>query len=196
MGQSRDVPDVPIWRLTLEQYHQMISAGILKEDDPIEFLEGWLVPKMPKTPLHESVIRKLKRQLARLIGEQWELDSQSPVALVSGEPEPDLVIVRYDESGYEDEHPTLDDIALVIEVSHSSLDVDQGPKLRSYARAGFREYWIVNLAESCFEVYTEPSGPARKPKFRQRRDYRAGESVPVRIRGKVVGHVAVSAVLP
>ena len=37
-----------IWRLSVDQYHAMIQAGILTEDDPVELLEGWLVTKMSK----------------------------------------------------------------------------------------------------------------------------------------------------
>src|SRR5688572_21709837 len=39
------ISDVPIYRLTVEQYHAMGRAGILTEDDPVELLEGWLVQK-------------------------------------------------------------------------------------------------------------------------------------------------------
>ena len=51
-GGSSAVPTEPIWRLSVAQYHQMIQAGILTDDDPVELLEGWLVPKMPKNPPH------------------------------------------------------------------------------------------------------------------------------------------------
>ena len=44
------IPDVPIYRLTVAQYHAMAEAGILTEDDPVELLEGWLVQKMTKYP--------------------------------------------------------------------------------------------------------------------------------------------------
>ena len=32
--QAAEIPDVPIWRLSVEQYHQMIEAGILADGDP------------------------------------------------------------------------------------------------------------------------------------------------------------------
>ena len=32
------IPDVPIYRLTVEQYHQMMETGILVEGDPPELL--------------------------------------------------------------------------------------------------------------------------------------------------------------
>jgi len=34
------VPPVPIHRFTVDQYHQMIQTGVLKEDDDVELLEG------------------------------------------------------------------------------------------------------------------------------------------------------------
>jgi hypothetical protein len=43
-------PPEPIARITVEQYHAMIDAGILTEDDPVELLEGYMVPCEP-TPL-------------------------------------------------------------------------------------------------------------------------------------------------
>jgi hypothetical protein len=46
------VPPEPVLRLTVEQYHGMIRAGILVDGDPIELLEGWLVQKMTKYPPH------------------------------------------------------------------------------------------------------------------------------------------------
>ena len=50
LKQSLVIPSEPIWRFTVEQYHQMIHSGILDEDDPVELLAGWIVPKMPKNP--------------------------------------------------------------------------------------------------------------------------------------------------
>ena len=47
------VPPVPVRRFTVDEYHQMIRAGILGEDDDVELLEGWIVPKMPRNPAHE-----------------------------------------------------------------------------------------------------------------------------------------------
>jgi hypothetical protein len=34
------VPTEPIWRLSVDRYHEMIRAGILTDDDPVELLEG------------------------------------------------------------------------------------------------------------------------------------------------------------
>ena len=47
-----EIPDVPVYRLSVEQYHAMARAGILDEDAPVELVEGWLVQKMTKYPPH------------------------------------------------------------------------------------------------------------------------------------------------
>ena len=39
-----EMPPEPVRRFTVPEYHQLIKAGILDEDDNIELLEGWLVP--------------------------------------------------------------------------------------------------------------------------------------------------------
>ena len=57
---------------------------------------------------------------------------------------------------YAVEHPAQ--AYLIIEIAESSLATDRGKKLRLYARCGVPEYWIVNLAERCIEVHTEPQG--------------------------------------
>lgn len=45
---------------------------------------------------------------------------------------------------------------VVIEGADSTFAKDRTYKARIYARAGIREYWIVNLAEHCVEVYRDP----------------------------------------
>jgi Uma2 family endonuclease len=50
---------------------------------------------------------------------------------------------------------------LVVEVSSSRLAFDRRHKASVYARAGIAEYWIVNLAEGCLEVYRQPVAPQR-----------------------------------
>lgn len=47
--------DAPVWRISVENYHAMIDAGILGPDDKVELLEGVLVEKMSKKPPHASI---------------------------------------------------------------------------------------------------------------------------------------------
>jgi Uma2 family endonuclease len=180
------VPSEPIWRLSVEQYHAMIEAGILTDDDPVELLEGWLVFKMPKNPPHRITTRLLRAALEQLIPVGWYVDSQ--------EPEPDVIVVRGDTRDYLDRHPGAADLAIVIEVADTTLQRDRTTKKRSYARAGVGIYWIVNLSEQQIESYTQPI--AATAAYQTSTDYRLQDSIPVLIAGVEVGRIAVESVLP
>ncbi len=182
---------------TIDEYHQMIRAGILVDGEPIELLEGWMIKKMSRGTPHDSAVQALNKRLVRLAPAGWDVRGQSAVTLTTddSEPEPDFAIVRGDESTYRDRHPGPADIGLAVEVSVSSLRVDRVGKGRIYARAGIPVYWIVNVAEKVVEVYTQPTGPTETPAYAQRDDYPVGTAVPVVLDGTAVGTVAVSEVM-
>jgi Uma2 family endonuclease len=150
------IPNDLIWRLSIEQYHAIIQAGILTDDDSVELLEGWLVFKMPKNPPHRATTRLVRTALENILPAGWYVDSQEPITLSNSEPEPDIVVVRGDTRQYLDRHPGAEDIALIIEVSDTTLQRDRTVKKRIYARAGISIYWIVNLVEGLVEVYSQP----------------------------------------
>ncbi len=190
------LPPGPVWRFTVDQYHAMIKAGILTEEDRVELLEGWLIPKMTKNPRHCTATWLARTALERVTPAGWYVDSQDPVTTSESEPEPDTAVIRGNRRDYTDRHPGPADTAMLVEVSDSSLGRDRGLKKRVYARAAVPVYWIVNLPENRIEVYSDPTGPADEPDYRQRRDYLAGEEVPVVIDGREVGQVLVRDLLP
>ena len=61
------------------------------------------------------------------------------------EPEPDIVLCIPPMTRYKDHHPTSQEVLLVVEVAHSSLEYDQQVKLPLYAEAGISEVWIVDV---------------------------------------------------
>ncbi|MCY3023040.1 MAG: Uma2 family endonuclease [Planctomycetota bacterium] len=190
------VPPDLIWRLSVDQYHEMIRNGIIADDDPVELLEGWLVRKMGKNPPHRIATQLLREALQQAVPVGWFVDDQEAVSTGDSEPEPDVSVVRGDRRQYLHGHPQPKDVAIVVEVAESSLDSDETLKKRIYARGKIPAYWLVNLAERRIEVYSEPSAGRREPQYRQRREYAAGESVPVILDGKTVGRIAVRDVLP
>src|SRR5262245_61940767 len=99
------LPPEPVWPLTVQQYHAMIRAGILNEDDPIELLEGHLVQKMPKNPLHSFVTEALREAAAAVLPEGFIVRSQEPVTLPTSEPELDITIARGKRIDYAKRHP-------------------------------------------------------------------------------------------
>ena len=156
---SRDVPSFPIYRLSVDQYHRMIEAGIFNTDERIELIDGWMVPKMSKHPPHCYATRALRIALEGLKIANTYVDSQEPITLSHSEPEPDGKVVRGSFRDYKDRHPVPADVPLVAEASESSLEFDQTYKKRIYAAARIPVYWIINLVDLCVEVYTDPTGP-------------------------------------
>jgi Uma2 family endonuclease len=190
------VPTEVIWRMSVDVYHEMIRSGILTEDDPVELLEGWLVEKMPKHAPHTLATQLTRTALERLVPPGWFVNAQEPVTTPDSEPEPDGLVVRGDRRQYANRHPLPQDVALVIEVSAATLKRDRTLKQRIYARAALPVYWIVNLIDGCIEVYTDPTGPAEQPTYRQRRDYGPADEIPVVLDGREVGRIAVRDILP
>jgi len=189
-------PPFPVHRFTVDEYHQMIQKGILHEDDRLELLDGWIVPKMPRNPPHDATIHKTQKMLLSILPSPWELRIQSAITTNSSEPEPNLVIVPGPAESYLTNHPGPQDIAVVIEVADSSLFHDREEKGRLYAEGRIPVYWIINLVESQIEVYSRPTGPDPNPGYGRREDYRVNELVPLVLAEQEVAQVAVKALLP
>ncbi len=111
----------------------------------------------PIGPRHALAIDLLNRLLPATLGEQAWLRVQNPIVLDdASEPQPDFAVVRHPWSGYPDAHPRPPDILLLIEVADSSLEFDLGAKLELYARAGIREFWVVDLTRNRVLVHRRP----------------------------------------
>ena len=189
-------PEDLIWRLSVGQYHEMIRAGILTADDPVELLAGWLFYKMPKNPPHRIATRLAQDSLQAVVPAGWYVGSQEPITLGDSEPEPDVMVVRGETRQYKDRHPGPEDVALVVEVADTTIERDRGVKRRMYARAGIPVYWIINLVERRLEAYERPLGPAEDADYVDRVDYGLSDNVPVIVEGREVGRVAISDLLP
>ena len=115
-------PPLPVHRFTVDEYHQLIQMGVLDEDDDVELLEGWIVPKMRRTPTHDAVISWImNRRLTPMLPKGWSCRGQSAIVTAESEPEPDIAVVRGSELDYLSRHPGSVDMALVIEVADSTL---------------------------------------------------------------------------
>lgn len=190
------LPNDLILRLSIEQYHAMIQAGILTDDDPVELLEGLLVFKMAKNPPHRLATGLTRTALENILPPGWYVDSQEPITLQNSEPEPDIAVIRGDRRQYPDRHPGAEDIAMIVEISDSTLQRDRTIKKRIYARAGIPFYWIVNLAESQVEVYSQPLVDVEQPDYSQRLNYGRSAFVSVIVAGVEIGEIEVNNLLP
>ncbi|HMS83221.1 MAG TPA: Uma2 family endonuclease [Nitrospira sp.] len=148
-------PAVQIKHWTRREFDRMAEVGIFGPDDHVQLIEGDIVTMTPQNSPHASAIGKTQRVLERLFGTSVWVRVQMPLVVdPDSEPEPDLAVVPGAPEDYRDAHPSS--ALLVIEVSDTTLSLDRHRKRAIYARAGIREYWIVNLADRCVEVYRDP----------------------------------------
>ena len=140
----RHAPPLPPARISVPQYHAMIAAGILGEDDPVELIENQLVQTMPQGSRHAHVQEEIADRLRGVCGPGHHVRSEKPLTLSGSEPEPDAAVVRGDRADFTDRHPGGADCVLVVEVAASSLDLDLR-KADVYAAAGVPAYWLVDL---------------------------------------------------
>jgi Uma2 family endonuclease len=194
--QSEPPPGEQLYRLSVEQYHDMIRQGILGSDDRVELLEGWLVRKMSKNPPHRATTHLTAEALRRIVPAGWYVDTQEPITTDTSEPEPDVSVIRGTTRDYLDRNPGPEHTALIIEVADSSLSRDRGIKRRVYARANVPVYWIIDVKDRRIEVFTAPSGPTERPSYRDAKVYAETESLSVVIDGREVGAISVANILP
>lgn len=145
-------------RITLDEYHRMVAAGVFETDARIELIEGELIEMPPIDPPHASTVDRIMHQLVMRLGERAWVRCQNPVTLrPASEPQPDLVLARREIPEYRDRHPEPADVLLAVEVSGSSLRLDRKIKVPLYARSGVRELWLVNLGDNELVAYRQPS---------------------------------------
>lgn len=148
------LPDLEPRPISVADYHRMIDAGILDEDEKVELLEGVIATMSPQKDPHIHAILTLNELAVTQLGGKYQVRPQVPLTVGDmSEPEPDLAIaVRGPGAARGKAAKAL----LVIEVSgSSSLRRDRVVKARIYARAGIPEYWIVNLDERLVEVHRD-----------------------------------------
>jgi Uma2 family endonuclease len=183
---------LPVRRFTVDEYHRMSEAGVLGEDDRVELLEGWVVPKVPQSPLHAAAIGLVQERLGQALPAGFHIRVQSPLTTADSEPEPDLAVVSGGSARYRDHHPGPGEVLLVVEIADSSLERDRRIKAELYARAGFPVYWLLNLVNSTLELHGLPSSDG----YRRREVLAESEAAPLAIEGREVARLTVAALIP
>jgi Uma2 family endonuclease len=151
------VADVRLW--TVDEYHQILEAGILNDEDSVELLAGKILQMSPQRPPHAATTQCASDYLRSLLKEKATVRVQSPITLPpNSEPEPDIAIVRVDSRHYLNRHPNAADIYLLIEVADRTLRRDCHKKAAAYARAGIADYWILNLNKQQLHIFRQPTG--------------------------------------
>lgn len=142
-------------RWTVEDYHRMIEAGILR-DRNVELLSGEIHQMAPEGPPHTYYGGSLADRFREHLAGQALVREARPVTLADSEPEPDIAIVRGSWEDYRFRHPMGEEILLLVEISETSLTKDLEVKRGIYAAAGIEDYWIFNLRQPQLIVLRNP----------------------------------------
>src|SRR3954447_16908921 len=113
-----------LYRMTVDEYDRI---GEMLDDPRVELIDGHLVRKMPKNPEHSWSTKRVFKGLERLLPAGWTWRTEQPVRIPAyDEPEPDVSIVRGSDDDYMHRKPEHGDVALLVEVSGSTLATDRG----------------------------------------------------------------------
>ena len=193
-------PAMPAWipsrlyRMTVEQYEAMAASGAIPASHRVHLINGYLVEKMTHNPPHTVADIRCGKELDRVIPRGWHVRPGKPIRIPGrdSEPEPDRCVVRGTMDDYDERHPGPEDIVLIVEIADSSLAED-----RDYAIEPLRARGHPGLLDRQRERPPgrglHPGGPAR---IRAAQFFGEGKSVPVMIRGRQVGRIAVKDILP
>ena len=135
----------------------MGEAGIFKPGDRVELLDGEIRTMTPIGGSHMSVTDKLNAYFMPRLAGRYICRVQGSVRINGiSEPEPDFLVLKFNESYYADRLATAADAVLLIEVADSSRNYDLGQKRAAYAKANIVEYWVADLTRSEMIVHRRP----------------------------------------
>lgn len=177
---------------TRAQCESIQDFGVL--DGRYELVEGEVISKRGQTPPHRLAVVLLNVWLTAVFSALF-VQTQATIDVGNAdpnhnEPEPDAAVTAEPNTAYADRHPGPADILLVAEVSDSTLRFDRTVKAALYARAGIREYWIVNIVGRQVLVHRQPA----REGYAEITAYGPDEAISTLVRPHNVARV--SAILP
>jgi Uma2 family endonuclease len=187
------LPSFPPHRMTVDRFIKLVDAGVYTKQDRVFLWHGSLVEKMTTGRPHTIAQLALQALLIALRPVGYHVELEAPLILKDDSlPEPDLAVIRGSLRDYPDRPPTAKNVALIVEVSDSSVAIDSGVKLIDYASEGIPVYWIVNIPRRRIEVYAQPLGTG----YQEKREYGPDDEVPVVLDGRELGRVSAKEILP
>jgi Uma2 family endonuclease len=179
--------------LSVETYDKMVAKGILPASNRFELIEGRIVEKTTKKGPHCSSSERSWRRIHALLPSGWHVRIEKPVRVPGrkSEPEPDISVAHGVPEDYEEVHPGPGEVALVVEISRTSVAKDRR-LARVYAAGEVPFYWIIDVVRRSVEVFSGlDQGEYRSSVILGEED-----SIDLVIDGQVVGQIAVVELLP
>lgn len=149
--------DAEPFRLTVDQYGDLMDQGVFEDGARIELLEGVIVRMNAQTAAHAIVANMLGRRLS----DRLEEIGSTMVALIGptvampprNAPDPDIVVGHVPADG---RFFAVAAVALLVEVSRTTFRKDSKFKRDIYAAAGVPEYWVVDVNKTEVHRFAHP----------------------------------------
>lgn len=144
------------FRFDVDQFLSLCEQGLFDDYAKSELIDGEIVVMNAQHSRHARVKTRLAVRLSNALAalsSPFEPQSEVSVRISAGSlPEPDIALTTYRGDGV----VPVETVALVIEVSDSTLEADLGRKADLYAEAGIPEYWVVDLNEDWVLMHANP----------------------------------------
>ena len=151
--------DVTKRLFTVEEFNKMAEADILHAYDRVELIDGEIIQMSPIGYRHTVCTDRANTVFIETLGRRAVVSIQNGLPLSDRtEPQPDVVVYKPSADFYAARRRTAGDVLFLVEVSDSTLSLDQKVKLPRFAAAGIPEVWIEDLQHDLLFVYREPRG--------------------------------------
>ena len=121
--------------ISVSQYRMLVDHGCFdRRSGQIELIRGKIIHMNPQGPVHSDPIDELQQWSYEVAADQFRIRIEKPIEFVtlSSSPEPD--VAWFTRGRYAAQHPTAEQVHLLIEVSSSSKSFDLGEKMRTVCR--------------------------------------------------------------
>lgn len=141
-------------KFTLTDVDAMVRAGLMPENARVELIDGDLIHMASEGGFHANHKVELVRWFVRNLPDAFRVGPDMTLRLSQSDaPEPDLYIFPTSRREEEVRGP---DLALVIELSDTTLSYDLRRKALLYASFDVQEYWVVEISRRQVHVHTRP----------------------------------------
>ena len=130
--------------LRVDDYYLLQREGALADYGRTELVEGEIYTMNAQYRPHARTKHFFARAIeAAVQGSEWSVLTEVTVDIPPhNAPDPDIVLTN--EPGGDGPVP-VSTVALIVEISDTSLEIDFGRKASLYGRANIPEYWVVDI---------------------------------------------------
>ena len=144
-------------RFTVDEFIRLEETGVFDGYAKTELIEGEIVCMNAQYSRHARTKSLLMRALGNALADMGSpLEAWCEVSVRLDDdslPEPDITLTSYRGEGA----VPVATVALIVEVSDTTLENDLGRKSDMYARAGVPEYWVIDLGENRALLHEQPT---------------------------------------